>query len=454
MVELRFLGVDDNALVLSDGDGTQYRVAIDEAVRDAVRPRPAERHEAPKVPPRAIQQLIRAGASIDEVVEKTGADRAYVARFEAPIQAERAYMVDQARSVPVRVRSDDDPLAPEASTFGEALDDRLEEAEAADIAWDAWKDVESGWHVRLTFHVDTIAREAVWAFDPKTHALAPRNDVATALSQHGESPVLGAPRLRPLNGGEGNPHHLAYGHAESRANAHLSETADLLELLRRRRGEREPLVFDEDQELTDEFGTRGHHRPPISLVERREQEKAEPAEAQAAAERSPEATAFSNDDGREHSADALWGGAPEHSSGVRRRRTFSSVTDHGSSARSDEVASRPDAADAEHTPSSPTRRAERAHEEAPAPSRSSQSTPPTLPGLEDPSGDARAPEMSRTSGDSDESGMANAPRAEHTPRDAHRQRSTTAGQRTTGSLGRRRQAMPSWDEIVFGTKRD
>ncbi|KAB1656006.1 DUF3071 domain-containing protein [Pseudoclavibacter chungangensis] len=285
MHELRFIGIDDDALIVTADSGEQFRLRVDDALRDALRPKARPRAEAPKVPPREIQQLIRAGKTAEEVVAITGADPADVERFEGPVRAERDYIVTQARAVAVRVHPDIDPLDQDDATFGSALDERLESLEAQGVRWDAWKDPEAGWRVSLEFVVDEIERDALWSFDPKAHALGPLNASAVTLSQQGELSSLQAPRLRAVDArrddaddvddeaspsaplsradesrGAGwlGPAVSSIGHApRDESRAQRDETADLLEALRRRRGERDPQrfapyddEFDEDDEPT------------------------------------------------------------------------------------------------------------------------------------------------------------------------------------------------------------
>ncbi|GGA57817.1 hypothetical protein GCM10011490_04600 [Pseudoclavibacter endophyticus] len=298
MQELRFIAADDAALIVSDEAGEQYRVIVDDALRDALRPRPHVRAEAPRVAPREIQQLIRSGRTVDEVIELTGAERSDVERFEGPVRAERAHIVNQARLVRVRVQPDADPLDPDAATFGSVIDDRLEALGAASIEWDAWKDPEEGWRIGLEFAVEGISRDALWAYDPRARALSPRNPAAVTLSQQGELSSLQAPRLRAVEPelpdfagslhepGETQPTDPASQAASSgpearngespvpsrasdprgagwvgaavadigqqRTDSPRDETADLLEQLRRRRGERTHQPFEEfDDETGD-----------------------------------------------------------------------------------------------------------------------------------------------------------------------------------------------------------
>lgn len=302
MQELRFIGSDDEeALILSDEAGQRYRIIVDDALREALRPRPAHRSEAPRVPPREIQQLIRAGHTVDDVVRMTGADREDVERFEGPVRAEREYIVAQARQVPVRVVPGDGEGS-EPGSFGEVLDERLEGLDASDITWDAWKDPEHGWRVSLEFRAGEIARDAMWSFEPRAHVLSPLNASATALSQlHDPALTHAAPRLRavappveepkPAEESPDEPGDEAAAPAAAAAPAvpqpnwlgaavteisaagnrgRRDETADLLEALRRRRGERDANRYEElpDEDFDESFEEGGPHTRPIGSLPR------------------------------------------------------------------------------------------------------------------------------------------------------------------------------------------
>ena len=257
MPQLRFVGVEDHQLILTSVAGERFTVPIDDDLRSALRPRPAANPSAPRVAPREIQQRIRAGRTVDEVVAETGADRAQVERFEGPILAERRYTVEQARAVPVRLEHDDDPLAAEQVTFGEAIDRRLERLDAASIRWDAWKEPESEWHIGLDFDAEGVTRNALWAFDARTRALQPLSPAAITLSQQGDGPVRSGPHLRPVQSEDAAEAHPTaangpFDGAEAEE-ATKNETADLLEALRRRRGVRDlaPMVEDDDEHASE-----------------------------------------------------------------------------------------------------------------------------------------------------------------------------------------------------------
>ena len=106
MIELELLGGNGDRIVMTDQDGQRYSIIVDDALRAAVRRAgPAALSPAPDVPssngnlrPRALQSLMRAGASAEEVAQSTGMDVNHVRRFEGPVLAERRWAVEQAQA--------------------------------------------------------------------------------------------------------------------------------------------------------------------------------------------------------------------------------------------------------------------------------------------------------------------------------------------------------------------
>ncbi|WP_423917206.1 septation protein SepH [Frigoribacterium sp. 2-23] len=280
MQELKVIGVESGALLVATDAGSEFRLPVTHSLHSQLRAAspdssPVER----KAPPREVQAHIRAGKTASEVAEITGADLDYVRRFEGPVLAEREFVLSTARAVPVSVADDDEP---EGSTFGPVIDGRLDSAEAIDREWTSYKDAEHGWVVHVSFTTHEIERDATWRFDPKKLSLAPLQGDAHTLSQHKEDIGPLIPRLRAVaspvddestrfdSGAfriDGQPADAPADDAatdrlrpdvrsaasmaamnrdpESHAPAH-NQTADLLEALRRRRGEREAARFTDD----------------------------------------------------------------------------------------------------------------------------------------------------------------------------------------------------------------
>ncbi|TFD67449.1 septation protein SepH [Cryobacterium sp. Hb1] len=280
MQELKVIGVENGALLAASEDGDRYRIAIDEVLQSRLRQTQTERVNAPKLSPREVQAHIRSGMSAEDVAAVTGASLDYVRRFEGPVVAEREYIVSSALSVPVHTAIDPDPID-ENVNFGSVIRERLASLGATGERWASWKEPGGGWIVKLSFTADEIDHDARWAFEPKKNALSPVGSEAIALSQQGELKGLLIPRLRAvgsetsaadvsrfdsnafnfkesladeiLNDTSPNLEAVPYSRSLSRDDAvskaaikraaepasNMSETADLLESLRRRRGERE-----------------------------------------------------------------------------------------------------------------------------------------------------------------------------------------------------------------------
>lgn len=262
MQELKVIGVEDGAILVASDEGSRFRVEIDETVHARLRPISPETGPSRKLAPKEIQAHIRAGMSAEDVAAVTGAPLEYIQRFEGPVLAEREFIVESALNVPVHTAGETDPA--EAATFGSVIRERLADAGAVDERWAGWKEQGAGWIVKLTFTIATVEHDARWTFEPKKSALAPLNPEAVALSQQGEVPTSLVPRLRavtPMPGDTGRfdsgafevsddpqdgpwavPVPIGRGARteEAPAPGH-QQTADLLEALRRRRGERDPM---------------------------------------------------------------------------------------------------------------------------------------------------------------------------------------------------------------------
>jgi hypothetical protein len=280
MEQLKVIGTEDDTIVLATDSGERFSLAIDEVlraeVRRARRERDGDERSAPRPSPREIQSHIRAGLSAEEVAALLGARVEDVARFEGPVLAEREHIVSQALAVPVLLGADLD--GDSHPTFGTAVRGKLAEAGASGERWTSWKE-QTGWIVKLEFAAGEIEHDARWGFEPRRSTLSPLNPDAIQLSRQGSLPEGLIPRLRALDTSQAKDEsrfdsgafgprrlpdpeadletpevptpvapvvqHAAIKRAEETSTT-SPETADLLEALRRRRGQREPLPGAEE----------------------------------------------------------------------------------------------------------------------------------------------------------------------------------------------------------------
>ncbi len=300
MQDLRVIGVENGALLVAADDGTRYRIAIDDVLQSKLRQSVPEPGAGRKLAPREIQAHIRSGMSAADVAAITGVALEHIQKFEGPVLAEREFVVSSALAVPVHTAAETNPLG--GSTFGTAIRERLYDLGAINERWASWKEIGGGWIVKLSFTAEQIDHDARWRFDPKKSALAPLNNEAVALSQQGELAGALIPRLRAVGDAERMPDQsrfdsgaftdreltdktlaaraatgplteaVPYGRladapqgladaainrAPAEEEAESNQTADLLEALRRRRGEREAASFG-DGGFPDEAAMAAH----------------------------------------------------------------------------------------------------------------------------------------------------------------------------------------------------
>jgi hypothetical protein len=128
--------------------------------------------------PREIQARVRGGQSLDEVTAAAGISVDRVERYAAPVLAERAHVVEQAKLAPARRAT-----AGSAPALAELVDARLAAQQVApdSVTWDAWRGDDDRWTVRLGYLGGGRARMASWVFDPRGRVLAPADDEARWL---------------------------------------------------------------------------------------------------------------------------------------------------------------------------------------------------------------------------------------------------------------------------------
>ncbi len=259
MKSLSVVGTENDQLVLVSEDGERFSVPLSHTLTEAVRKPAGSQPTVRRVSPRDIQAHIRRGLTAQQVADVTGEDVAYVEKFEGAVLAERAFIAESALRVAVST------TAGEKSTFGDSVRERLEEISASEDAWSAWRE-ESGWHVELAFREGDVEHKARWSFDPRKHLLEAVNEDARVLSRHEPMPTTLIPALSAVSPtsqpdrfdseifetadlGATGPllEPVPYGRTPQ-DEGRMADTADLLEVLRKKRGEREAAHSEPEEE--------------------------------------------------------------------------------------------------------------------------------------------------------------------------------------------------------------
>ncbi|BDO42459.1 septation protein SepH [Cellulomonas sp. NTE-D12] len=265
MGELELVGLheDGEHLVLSGPDGQRFRLRIDEPLRAAVRrDRPQleqlRSERAGTLSPREIQARIRAGATAQEVADSAGLPVEAVRRYDGPVLAEREYIAEQARSAHVGHENGSPAL-------GDLVTDRLAArgVDVSTLGWDAARDGASPWTVLAHFVVGGEPREARWSFDAASHALVALDDEARWLSETELDEPVGRRHLAAVRDVvfdfRADPAPLGGEDREPVADP-VERTAALLDDLRSRRGVRQGLDVEDDEDDGDRFEGFGPQR--------------------------------------------------------------------------------------------------------------------------------------------------------------------------------------------------
>lgn len=276
MQDLRLVGVHDDGehLLLSGTGGELFRLPIDEALRVAAsrlpqRPvAPADGASAPRLSPRDIQMQIRSGATAEVVAESSGLPLAHIQRYEGPVLAEREHIASLAQKVEVsaaapshdgyRSAFGDDP-----ATLGEMVRHRLAAfgINTKTLEWDAWRRPEGSWTVVANFDASGAGASigepspAQWVFTPGRKTIQNGNRWAQQLSEL--EPLDGPVPARRLSAVADRPFDFESdavdagddSSAPTPGTAKDDDSDDLLALLRARRGQRLGIDEDEDDAL-------------------------------------------------------------------------------------------------------------------------------------------------------------------------------------------------------------
>ncbi len=293
MQDLRLVGVHDDGkhLLLSGAGGEMFQLPIDEALRAASRSSAKAANAAAPIAmsPRDIQARIRSGATAADVAELSGLPLAKVERYEGPVLAEREYVAQQARKVEVASPSPGQDAY--RSVFGEnpaTLNDMVNHRlsahgiEPESVEWDSWRRQDGSWTVAAHFEPQNEgpgigeAPPALWTFNPARKSLQNTNRWAQQLSEL--EPLDGPVPARRLTAVSDRPFDFetdAEAAARNATGPHpivpAKESDGLLDMLRSRRGQR--LGVDEDADdalaLLLTHGVPAAHPRPSELAAER-----------------------------------------------------------------------------------------------------------------------------------------------------------------------------------------
>ncbi|MEP6697822.1 MAG: septation protein SepH [Pseudonocardiales bacterium] len=182
MRQLRFVALAENgtAIVLSDDNGGQYRLAVDERLKaasrgDGVRLGQIEIMMDSSMRPAEIQARVRAGEAPEDIARAGSMPVERVLRFAGPVLQERAQVVQRARAT--RCKPLADGLTP---LLGEAVDARLARTgiDPESATWDAGRRDNGTWRITVRYASGRQNGEAVWVYDPVGQQVRPNDDTA------------------------------------------------------------------------------------------------------------------------------------------------------------------------------------------------------------------------------------------------------------------------------------
>lgn len=193
MRDLRFHSSDGSSLVLETPDGEKLRLIVDEVIRSAIKQAQGTTHNN-LVSPREIQDAVREGSSIDDIVASSGADYEYVAKFAAPVLDELQHMIETALSVRIEVGADRFNEK-QFREFGDFVLDRSRTYGDSEISWSAFRETPLTWRISATFSNSGVA---TWSFDPRKFSLSPENELAVAIANAINGGDSALPKLAPI----------------------------------------------------------------------------------------------------------------------------------------------------------------------------------------------------------------------------------------------------------------
>ena len=204
------LSPDGKSLIVATESGEELIIEADERLRAALRgDRPRlgqlEIEMQTSLTPRDIQARIRAGESLEEVARVAGLPMDRVERFATPVLAEREHVASMAMSSSVRRRSEPSGHRSLRITVTERLLTRGVDIDA--ITWDSYRLDDGRWAVTAGYRVGEESRHAAFFYDLRGRFSVAGNDEAQWLlgDQAAKGPQRGRLRLEESGPGDTEP---------------------------------------------------------------------------------------------------------------------------------------------------------------------------------------------------------------------------------------------------------
>ncbi|WP_304450822.1 septation protein SepH [Nocardiopsis sp. YSL2] len=188
MHELRLVAVSEDGTYLvlaSTGRGTRFMLPVDDRLRAAVRGQFSrlgqyEIEVENPLRPKEIQARIRSGETAEAISEISGIPIERVRWFEGPVLQEREYIAQQAQRATVRSHGDAAP----GPSLEELVTKRIgaHQLETGDAEWDSWKREDRTWQLKLVYLHGGTERVAHWLYEPRHNSVSPADEEAARFS--------------------------------------------------------------------------------------------------------------------------------------------------------------------------------------------------------------------------------------------------------------------------------
>lgn len=198
MDDIRLFETDGDFLVLEAQDGQKFRLLIDDTVRSSIKREKLQQLDSVNITPREIQEEIRNGATIEQLIKQSGASFDFIEKFAAPVIAELEHIVSSALSVRLTIAGDRYSDSTQIE-FGEIISGRLVTSGASAISWVAKKIEPNSWHIIANYTLNGAPGSATWAFDPRRLTLSPESETAVTLSSQETLNNSVIPKLRTVD---------------------------------------------------------------------------------------------------------------------------------------------------------------------------------------------------------------------------------------------------------------